>query len=55
MRESRMDTYGSVGGLFLLVALLVSGSLGLVWSLLLVGQALPLLAEDLSDLACDAC
>ena len=40
-----------VGGLLLLVALLVSSSLGLVWSLLLVGELLPLVTEDLPDIA----
>lgn len=47
-------TYSSVGCLLLLVTLLVGSSLGLVGSLLLVVQALPLLTKDLADLACDA-
>ena len=49
--QARQGTYGSVGGLLLLVTLLVSGSLGLVGLLLLLVQALPLLAEKLADLA----
>lgn len=44
-------TYGSVGRFLLLVPLLVGGSLGLVGSLLLVVQGLPLLAEKLANLA----
>lgn len=43
--------YSSVGGLLLFVALLVSGSLGLIWGLLLLGKTLPFLAEDLANLA----
>lgn len=45
------ETYGSVGGLLLFVALLVGLGLGLVRLLLLVVQGLPLLAEHLADLA----
>ena len=41
-----------VGRLFILIALLVLSSLGLVWSTLLVVQRLPSLAEDLANLAC---
>ena len=48
-----MCTYGRVGSLLLLVALLVGGSLGVVGRLLLLAQALPLLAEKLADLTCD--
>ena len=44
-------TYSSVGSLLLFVPLLVSRSLGLVGSLLLLVQALPLLSEELADLA----
>ena len=44
-------TYGSVSRLLLLVPLLVGGSLGLVWDLLLVVQGLPPLAQKLADLA----
>lgn len=40
-----------VRGLLVLVALLVGSSLGLIGGLLLVRQLLPLVAEDLSDLA----
>ena len=50
MRES---TYGSVGGLLLLVTLLVGLGLGIVRLLLLVVEGLPLLAELLADLACN--
>lgn len=42
--------YSHVLGLFLLVALLVAGSLGLVRSLLLLAKTLPLATEDLADL-----
>lgn len=45
--------HGSVGGLLLLVAFLVSGSLGLVRGLLLLAEVLPLLAEHLANLACE--
>jgi hypothetical protein len=41
-----------VGGLLLLVALLVGGSLGIEWGALLLAQGLPLLSENLADLAC---
>jgi hypothetical protein len=41
-----------VDGLLLLVSLLVRGSLGIVWLALLLVQGLPLLSEQLSDLAC---
>jgi hypothetical protein len=44
-------TYGSVGGLLLLVPLLVGGSLGFIRSLLLLAESLPLLTEDFADLA----
>ena len=47
-------THCSVGSLLLFVPLLVSGGLGLVGSLLLLVELLPLLAELLADLACDA-
>lgn len=47
------ETYGSVGGLLLLVALLVGLGLGIVGLLLLVAEVLPLLTELLADLACD--
>jgi hypothetical protein len=40
-----------VGSLLLLVALLVGGSLGVVWGALLLAQGLPLLSENLADLA----
>jgi hypothetical protein len=45
-------TYSSVGSLLLFVSLLVSGSLGFIWCLLLLIQGLPPLAEELADLAC---
>jgi hypothetical protein len=41
-----------VGGLLLLITLLVGGSLGVVWSALLLVQGLPPLSEKLADLAC---
>jgi hypothetical protein len=44
-------TYSSIGSLLLLVPLLVSGGLGLIRSTLLVGERLPLLAEELANLA----
>jgi hypothetical protein len=47
-----VETY-LVSGLLLLVALLVSSSLGLVGSALLLVQGLPLLAKNLADLACE--
>lgn len=47
-------TYSSVGSLLLLVTLLVSGGLGLVRGLLLVVEGLPLLTEELANLAYDA-
>ena len=40
-----------VSGLFILISLLVHGSLGLVWSLIGVRKLLPLLAEDASYFA----
>ena len=46
-----MGTYRSVSGLLLLVALLVLRCLGLVRSLLLIIETLPLLTEELADLA----
>jgi hypothetical protein len=49
----RESTYGSVGGLLLLVTLLVGLGLGIVRLLLLVVERLPLLAELLADLACN--
>jgi hypothetical protein len=45
------STYGSVGGLLLLVTLLVGLGLGVVGLLLLVVEGLPLLTELLADLA----
>ena len=48
-----MSTYGSVGGLLLLVTLLVGRGLGGVRLLLLVAEGLPVLAELLADLACE--
>jgi hypothetical protein len=45
-------TYGSVGGLLLLIPLLVGGSLGFIRSFLLLAESLPLLTEDFADLAC---
>jgi hypothetical protein len=47
-----MSTYGSVGGLLLLVALLVGLGLGIVRLLRLRVEGLPLLAELLADIAC---
>jgi len=41
----------SIGGLLFLVTLLVSGGLGLVGLALLLRQTLPLLAENLANLA----
>lgn len=49
------STYSSVGGLLVLVTLLVGGSLGLVWGLLLVVEALPLLTEHLTDFTWKEC
>ena len=46
-------TYSSVGSLLLLVTLLVGGSLGLVGSLLLLVKGLPLLSEELANIACE--
>lgn len=46
-------TYSSVGSLLLLVTLLVGGSLGLVGSLLLLVKRLPLLSEELANIACE--
>jgi len=46
-----VSTYGSVGGLLLLVTLLVGLGLGVVGLLLLVAEGLPLLTELLADLA----
>lgn len=43
--------YSSVGSLLLFVTLLISGSLGLIWGLLLLGKTLPLLAEEFANLA----
>lgn len=43
--------YSSVCSLLLFVSLLVSGSLGLIWCLLLLVQGLPPLAEELANLA----
>ena len=45
-------TYSIVLGLLLFVALLVSGSLGVVGLALSLGQGLPLVTEHLADLAC---
>lgn len=45
-------TYSIVRGLLVLVSLLVGLGLGLIGSLLLVGQGLPLLAESLANVAC---
>jgi hypothetical protein len=45
-------TYSSVGSLLLFVTLLVGGSLSLVGSLLLLVETLPLLTEDLANIAC---
>lgn len=45
-------TYSCVGGLLLLVTLLVGSSLGVVGSLLLLVQGLPLLTEDLANITC---
>jgi hypothetical protein len=47
------STYGSVGGLLLLVALLVGLGLGVVGLLVLLAKGLPLLSELLADLACN--
>ena len=47
-----MSTYGSVGGLLLLVALLVGLGLGIVRLLRLRVEGLPLLTELLADIAC---
>lgn len=46
-----MGTYSSVCSLLLFVPLLVSGSLGLIWCLLLLVQGLPPLTEELANLA----
>jgi hypothetical protein len=46
------ETYLGICGLLFLVALLVGGGLGLVWSALLVAEGLPLLTEELADLTC---
>lgn len=47
----RNKTYGSVRCLLLLISLLIGGSLSFVRSLLLLGESLPLLTEQLADLA----
>ncbi len=47
--------YLGIGGLLLLVSLLVGLGLGGVGLTLLLGQRLPLLAEELADLACEEC
>lgn len=49
-RWRRPVTYGGVGRLLLLITLLVCSSLGLIRSLLLLIELLPLLAEDLANL-----
>ena len=50
--EEGRETYGKVTSLLLFVALLVGGGLGLVRSLLLLVESLPLASEDLANLAC---
>ena len=52
-RRMPIATYSSVGSLLLLVTLLVGGSLGLVGSLLLLVKGLPLLSEELANIACE--
>lgn len=46
------STYSSVRRLLVLVSLLVGLGLSLIGSLLLVGELLPLLTEDLADITC---
>ena len=42
-----------IASLLIFISLLVLGSLGLIWSALLLVQCLPSLTEDLADLACE--
>ena len=51
LRAGEFTTY-CVSSLLFLVTLLVGCSLGLIGSALLLVQGLPLLTEDLADLAC---
>jgi hypothetical protein len=52
MHTRLKNTYSVVASLFALITLLVSLGLGLIRSLVLVGEFLPLLTKNLSNVTC---